>query len=87
MKFRGGESSDGACSLQAGGHGRDDLLVNFLDGVFAFDEDNAVWFAESDLAVFCPDSCVESILLRLEAIFILPGLGLNTLVAAAGAGK
>ena len=73
--------------MQAGGHGRDDLLVNFLDGVFAFDEDNAVWFAESDLAVFCPDSCVEGVLLRLEAIFILPGLGLNTLVAAAGAGK
>ena len=76
-----------ACSLQAGRYGSDDLLVNFFDGVFAFYEDNAVRFAEGDFTVFLPDAGVEGVLLRLEAIFILSGLRLDALVAAAGAGQ
>jgi len=73
--------------FQVGSDGSDDLLVDFFDGVIAFDKDHAIRFAERDFPVFLPHACIEGILLRLEAIFILTGLGLGALVAAAGANE
>ena len=85
LKLLSGGSSDSACGLQAGGYGSDDLLVDFIDGVVAFNEDYAMLLPQCDFAVFFPDAGVEGILLRLEAIFILAVLRLDTLIAAAGA--
>jgi hypothetical protein len=84
-----GKSSDRACRFQSGGYGSDDLLVNFFYGEIALDEDDAGWFAEGDFAIFLPDAGVEGTLLQFEAIFvgarIWAGLGLDSLIAAAGA--
>ena len=53
----------------------------------AFDEDDAVGFAGGDFAVLFPDAAVEGVLLLLEAVFVVAGLGFVAGVAAAGAGE
>ena len=87
------KSSHLARGLQTIGDGFYDFLVDFIDCEVAFDQDYAGWFAEGDLAVFLPDADVEGVVLRFEAVFVRSGLragfgvglGLYTLVAAAGA--
>jgi len=71
--------------LQAGGYGSDYLLVDFVDGVIAFNEDYAMRLPQCDFAVFLPDAGVEGVLLQLEAILVLAVLRLDTLIAAPGA--
>ena len=72
---------------QAFGHGFDNLLVDFVDGQVAGDQDYTVGFAGGDFAVFLPHTAMEGVLLLLEAVFVLAGLGLIAGVAAAGAGQ
>jgi hypothetical protein len=61
--------------------------VDFVDGQIAFDQDDAAGFAGGDLVVFLPDAREEGVLLLLEAGFVEAGIGLDVLVAAAGAGQ
>ena len=69
------------------GDGFDDLLVDFVDGEVAFDQDDALGLAGGDLAVFLPDAAIESVLLGLEAVFVAAGFGFDAVVAAARAGQ
>ena len=63
------------------------LLVDFIDGEVALNEDYAVGVAGGDLAVFLPDAAVEGVLLLLKAVFVFAGLGFVAGVAVAGAGE
>ena len=72
---------------QTFGDGFGDLFVDLVDGEVAGDEDDAVGFAGGDFAVLLPDAAVEGVLLLLEAVFVLAGLGFVAGVAAAGAGQ
>ena len=67
--------------------GFDDLLVYFINGEIALDENDAAWIAPGDLTILLPNALEEFTLLRLEAIFVVAGLGDGTLVAPTGAGE
>jgi len=69
------------------GYGFDDLLVDFVDGEVAFNEDDAGGFAGGDFAVFEVDAEVELVLFLLEAAFVVAGFLKGALVAGAGAGE
>ena len=59
------------------GDGLDDLLVDFVDGEVALDEDDAVGLAGGDFAVLFPDAAEEGVLLRLEAVFVAAGFSFD----------
>jgi hypothetical protein len=46
-----------------------DFPVNFIDGMVAFNEDDAGGFAGGDLGVFLPDAAVEGIRFGFKAAF------------------
>ncbi len=72
---------------QALGDGGYDFLVDRIDGQVTFNQDHTLGLAGGDLFVLLPHAAVELILLLLKAVFILAGLRLGALVAAAGAGQ
>ena len=69
---------------EAFGHGFHNLLVDLVDAQVAFDQDDSFRFTGGDRAILMPDTAVEGVLLRFEAVFVLTGLGRDTIVAAAG---
>ena len=64
-------------------HGLDDLFVDFVDAEVAFDDHDALRFAAGDGAILLPDAAEEGLFLAFEAAFVLAGLGLDAIVAAA----
>lgn len=60
--FAGGDQSLRDCL--------DDLLMYFLDGQVALDQDHTVGLPLSNLAVFFPNAAKESVLLLLETAFV-----------------
>ena len=76
-----------AGGYEALGDGFDDLLVDLVDAEIAFDEDDAVWLAGGDFAIFLPGAAVEGFLLLFEAVFVAARLLISALVAMTGTGQ
>src|SRR5215472_16660685 len=68
-------------------HRFDDLFVNLVDREIAFDQDDAIGFAASDLAILLPNALEKFTLFLLEPILILPRLCCRALIATACASE
>lgn len=73
-----------ARSDEALGDGLGDLLMDFVDGEIAFNEDNALRLAHGNLAVLVPDALIEGFLLLLEAVFVVTCLSGYAVITPAG---
>ena len=68
-------------------HRFDDLLVNLVDREIAFDQDDAIGFAASDLAILLPNALEKFTVFLLEPILILSRLCCCALIATARASE